>query len=82
MRVVNTNSTFAITFPDGTSTSASQSNSYFIYDGARYRILAGADGIVLSAPLDKLLYVALCIDISHLSFYDFNIVLKVVANRR
>lgn len=46
MRVVNTNSTFAITFPDGTSTSASQSNSYFIYDGARYRILASADGIV------------------------------------
>ena len=46
MRVVNTNSAFAITFPDGTSTSASQSNSYFIYDGARYRILASADGIV------------------------------------
>ena len=46
MRVVKTNSTFTITFPNGTSTLASQSNSYFIYDGARYRILASADGIV------------------------------------
>lgn len=44
--VVNVNSAFAITFPNGTSITASQSNSYFIYDGARYRILASADGIV------------------------------------
>lgn len=44
--VVNVNSAFTITFPDGTSIAASQSNSYFIYDGARYRILASADGIV------------------------------------
>lgn len=46
MSVVNVNSAFTITFPNGTSITASQSNSYFIYDGARYRILASADGIV------------------------------------
>ena len=44
--ITNTNGIFAITFPNGTSTSASQSNSYFIYDGARYRVLASADGII------------------------------------
>ena len=44
--VVNSNGIFAITLPNGNTISASQSNSYFIYDGARYRILASADGIV------------------------------------
>lgn len=44
--VVNSNGIFSITLPNGNTISASQSNSYFIYDGARYRILASADGIV------------------------------------
>ena len=44
--VVNINGEFGITFPNGTNTLVSQSNSYFTYDGTRYRIIASADGIV------------------------------------
>ena len=44
--IVNDNGAFEVAFPDGTSENLSQSNSYFIYNGSRYRIVASADGIV------------------------------------
>lgn len=37
---------FKITFPNGTNTTVSKSNSYFIYNGARYKIVQSSDGIV------------------------------------
>lgn len=44
---VNTSTNyFKITFPNGTSTTVSKSNSYFIYNGARYKIVQSSDGIV------------------------------------
>lgn len=37
---------FKVTYPDGTNTTVSKSNSYFIYNGARYKIVQSSDGIV------------------------------------
>lgn len=37
---------FKITFPNGTNTTVLKSNSYFIYNGARYKIVQSSDGIV------------------------------------
>ena len=36
---------FKIMFPDETSTTVSKSNSYFIYNGTRYKIVESSDGI-------------------------------------
>lgn len=44
--VSSLNGAYTITLPDGNTINASQSNSYFVYAGNRYRILSGADGIV------------------------------------
>lgn len=44
--VTTINGVYTITLPNGQTITASQSNSYFVYNGTRYRILSGADEIV------------------------------------
>lgn len=44
--VTTNNGVYTITLPNGQTITASQSNSYFVYNGTRYRILSGADEIV------------------------------------
>lgn len=45
-KVSSSGGIFSIELPNGETISRSQSNSYFIYNETRYRIVEGADGIV------------------------------------
>ncbi len=44
--VAETSDEIIVTLPDGNKLLLTPSNSYFVYDGTKYRILASADGIV------------------------------------